>query len=71
MDITFYTIHCTACDELQFLLDKNGIKYTVVDDEDEVIKIAEANNIYNAPILKVANTVYDYTDAIEWIKEHN
>lgn len=69
METILYTVHCTACDELQMMLDNKSIKYAINDNISDVIKIADENHITNAPILKVNSVVLDFDSASKWIKE--
>ncbi len=34
----YYTLHCSMCKTLQSLMDKKGMKYELIDNEEEVRK---------------------------------
>lgn len=65
MNITLYSIGCKNCKVLEKKLDKAGIKYTLVDNEDVMI----SKGFMSAPMLEVDGTVMDFGEAIKWIKQ--
>lgn len=69
MNVTLYTIHCPKCKVLAMKLDKTGIPYSVVDNEDEVIEKGRSSNMPSAPLLEVDGEVMDFSNAIKWCNE--
>ena len=59
-----YTTHCPMCESLTRMLAKNGIQYSVVEDEDEIIS-AGATSV---PSLKVDGKMLTFNEAVKWIK---
>jgi glutaredoxin len=61
----FKTPTCPQCKILKAKMDKKGIQYTEISDED----ILRANNIHSVPQLKVDDTIYsNMISANKWIE---
>ena len=69
MDIVLYSTHCPKCSVLEKKLEQKGINFTLVDDNAEVVKFAKEHKIMSAPILKVGNAVFTFTDANNWLND--
>lgn len=67
--VIYYTIHCPKCNVLQTLMTQKNITFTVVDDKDTVLSIAEEYNIRSAPFAVINGECYDTKKLQEWIKE--
>lgn len=67
--IKFYTIHCPKCKVLQTLMTEKNIIFDVIDNKNEVMSIAEKNNITSAPFAFIDGVCYDTKKLQEWIKE--
>lgn len=66
--VTLYTTHCPNCTALERMLKTKGIEFDTVEDKDEIVEVGRANNILSAPILKVDDKVYKFTDALKWVR---
>jgi len=64
MNITLYTTHCPKCKVLEIQLQKKGLKFNTIEDEQIMIE----RGFSTAPILEVDGEVMDYTAAINFIK---
>ena len=69
MEVVLYSTHCPKCNILEKKLTQKGINFTIVDDNSEVVKVGRANKIMSAPILKVDESVLDFSKANAWIGE--
>lgn len=59
-----YTMQrCPKCAVLKQLLDREKIKYELVDDADAMT----AMGMTSAPMLRVNETLMGYSDAIKWV----
>lgn len=67
--IEFYTIHCPKCKTLQTLMDKKNITFSVIDDRDVVMRIADQYGINDAPFALIDGVLYNTKQLQEWIKE--
>ena len=65
MEVILFTTHCPRCRVLTLKLEEKKIKYTECTDVDEMIKLG----ITSAPYLMVDGKLYDFSQAIAWIKE--
>lgn len=66
MTVTLYSTHCPKCRIIEDKLNKKGIKYTEVTDQEEMIK----KGIRSAPTLEVDNKIYNFGDANRWIMNY-
>ena len=67
--IKYYTIHCPKCKILQGLMEKKGISFDVIDDNDTVMEVAEQYGVKSAPFALVNGECYNTKKLQEWIKE--
>ena len=67
MNIILYTTYCPKCKVLESKLNSKGLKYTIVDNEEEVISFGEKCGIMSAPILDYNGDILDFTQAIKKI----
>lgn len=69
MDITYYSIHCPRCNVIENILSEKKIKFKFVDDNDEIIKIADEHNFEFAPFAIIDGVWYDTKMLQEWVKD--
>lgn len=62
-EIILYSTGCPRCKELKIMLDKNGIKYSINQDVQEM----ETLGFSTVPILKINNEFLNYTQAVKWL----
>lgn len=62
--IVLYSTGCPRCKTLKMLLDKTGETYTVIDSVEEMLKLG----IKTAPALEVNGKIYEYTEAVSYVK---
>lgn len=65
MVVTLYTIDCPKCKVLKTKLEASKIPFSVITDREIII----AKGFDIMPILEVNNKVYNFPEAIQWIKE--
>lgn len=65
MEIIFYSTHCPKCKVIETKLKQAGLKYTEVDDVDEMIKLG----FRVAPVLKVDDRVLNFAEANKFLNE--
>lgn len=66
MNIILYTTHCPKCKVLQKKLNQNNISYIINQDIDKMLQLG----ILSAPALEINNTILDFGQAIQWLKEN-
>ena len=66
--ITLFTTHCPQCNVLEKKLREKNIDFKLVDNEEEVEKVAIENKIWTTPLLKVDDKVMNFSDAISWLR---
>lgn len=65
-NIIFYTTHCPKCKVLKTKMDKIELTYEVCEDVGKMLDLG----IQTAPALQVNNTILDFGQAIQWLKEN-
>ncbi len=65
MEVILFTTHCPKCRVLAMKLEEKKIKYETRTDVDEMIELG----IMSAPMLKVNGKFFDFSAAMNWIKE--
>ena len=63
--ITLYSTHCPKCVVLEKKLQSKEIEFTLVEDQDEMIK----KGFMSAPMLEVDGKIMDFVEANKWINE--
>lgn len=66
MSITLYSTHCPKCKVLEMKLKQKNINYEEIND----VEVMKAKGFMSAPKLEVDGTIYEFKDAVDWIKEH-
>lgn len=61
--IVLYSTHCPRCNVLEKKLNNKKIKYNIVDDENEIIKLG----IDIVPMLKVNDELMNFGQAVKWV----
>lgn len=65
MNVILYSTKCPKCNVLETKLKEKNIDYKEVNDVD----IMQAKGFEFMPMLEVDGIVYDFKDAVNWIKE--
>lgn len=65
MEVILFTTHCPKCRVLTMKLEEKKIKYETRTDVDEMIELG----IMSVPVLKVNGKFFDFSAAMNWIKE--
>lgn len=63
--VILYTIHCPQCKVLSIKLDRANIKYEVCED----LELMKAKGFLSMPVLQVGDKIYNFKQALEWVKE--
>ena len=66
--ITLYSTNCPKCKVLEMKLKLTGKDFKIVDTIDEVVEVGKMCGITSAPILRVNDEYYDFSKAVEVIK---
>ena len=61
--IVLYSTHCPRCNVLEKKLNNKKIKYDIIDDENEIIKLG----IDIVPMLKVNDELMNFGQAVKWV----
>lgn len=62
--VKLYEHGCPRCKVLKTKLDLKGIKYELIND----INVMKEKGFKEAPKLEVDGVVYDFNEAIDWMK---
>lgn len=65
MNIILYTTHCPNCKMLELKLRQKNINFEENNDVEAMIQ----KGFKTAPVLEVDGVVYNFKEAVEWIKE--
>lgn len=65
MNVILYTVGCPKCKVLEAKLREKNISYVEIND----ISIMQEKGFEFMPILEVDGVVYNFKDAVNWIKE--
>lgn len=63
--VNLYSTGCPQCKVLTQKLDEKGIIYNIITDVDTMIK----RGFTSVPVLEVEDKVYNFSQAIQWVKE--
>ena len=64
MDVILYSTNCPKCKVLEKKLDSSGIDYSIVTDVD----VMEQKGFQSAPVLEVDDKIYEFSEAVKWLK---
>ena len=67
-EIILYSSSCPKCVMIEKVLIEKGIEFTLVNDEDIYLPLAEENNIDSMPFASVNNEIMDVNKFQEYIK---
>lgn len=65
MNVVFYSTHCPQCKVLELKLKQKNIGYEEIND----IEVMKNKGFMSAPKLEVDGVIYDFKEAVNWIKE--
>lgn len=65
MNTILYSTHCPKCKVLETKLKQKGIEFEEIND----VEIMKSKGFVTAPKLEVDGVVYDFKEAVDWIKE--
>ena len=63
MEIKLYTTHCPQCRALETKLNKKSVEYVTCDNVEEMKQLG----FKAAPVLKVDDKYYGFSEAIKWV----
>ena len=67
--VTLYSTNCPKCRVLETKLKQLNIDFTVETDADTVTNVGRSQGILSAPILKVGDEYFDFSNAIKYLKD--
>lgn len=65
MNVILYSTHCPKCKVLEMKLKQKNIGYVEVTD----VKLMQEKGFKSVPKIEVDGVVYDFKEAVDWIKE--
>lgn len=65
MNVVLYSTHCPKCKVLEAKLNQKGINY----EENNDVELMMQKGFTTVPKLEVDGVVYDFKEAVEWLKE--
>lgn len=63
MNVVLYSTGCPKCKVLKAKLDNTWIKYEIVDDVDEMLRLG----ISTVPCLGIDGDIMDFKESVDWI----
>ena len=63
MSVILYSTGCPKCKVLKAKLDNKGIKYEIVDDVDEMLRL----DISTVPCLGVDENIMNFKESVDWV----
>ena len=67
--IKYFSSHCPRCKVLKSLMDREGITYIEIDDENVYMPIAKENKILSMPFAEIDGIVYGSKELQKYIVE--
>lgn len=64
-EVILYEHGCPRCKVVKAKLDQKGIQYKNISD----VEVMKAKGFNEAPKLEVNGVIYDFKEAVDWIKE--
>ena len=71
MKIKLYSTGCSSCIMLKRTLEEKKVDFTIVDDMDNILEVANKHGFKTVPFLEIDNTIYNYSEAMEIVKKMN
>ena len=65
--ITVYSLDCPKCLALKKRLADKKIDFTLIENRDEVVKVASKFGITDVPVMVVDDKAYDFLGAVDYI----
>lgn len=65
MNVVLYSTHCPKCKVLEMKLKQKNISYEEVTD----VELMQEKGFMSVPKVEVDGVVYDFKEAVDWIKE--
>lgn len=65
--IKLYSSHCPKCSVMEKKLKAKNIEYEVVDNEEDILSVANKCGIKSLPLLEVDDHVMDFIEANKWV----
>lgn len=62
-----YSTGCPMCNIIIELLNKNNIKYELIEDEQEVLKVAKEYSVSSVPFAIINNKLYKASEIANYI----
>lgn len=66
--ITLYSTHCPNCIGIEQMLKLKKIEFNIVDDKEEVLRVAKEQGIQAAPFAEIDGQWCKKEDIIKWIR---
>lgn len=67
MNIILYSNDCPRCKVLKTKLEQKNINF----EENNNVELMTKKGFTTVPVLEVNGTIYNFKDAVEWIKEYD
>lgn len=65
MSVILYSTKCPKCKVLETKLKQSNIDFEEINDVDIMMQ----KGLKSAPVLEVDGVIYNFKDAVEWVKE--
>ncbi len=65
MNIILHTTHCPKCKVLELKLKQKNIDFI----ENNDVELMIQKGLKAAPVLEVEGVIYNFKEAVEWVKE--
>lgn len=67
--IVAYSTNCPKCRILKKKLETSGLDYEFIEDEAEVMKVAQEHNIMEAPFTIIDGEVFNFSQTLKKMQE--
>lgn len=67
-DIILFSSHCAQCNMVENLLLKKNLSYSVVDNKEDYMALAEKHNIRSMPFASVDGEIMNSKELVAFIK---
>lgn len=67
--VVLYSNHCPKCRVLEKLMKDKNIKFTLIDSEEEVFKVADENNIVSMPFAEIDGKILSTKELQDYINK--
>jgi glutaredoxin len=69
--VKLFSTGCPNCETIKETMKRKNISYELIDDKEEVLKFAKANNISSVPFAEIDGQILTYVPLREYVNKYN